>query len=117
VKTKKRRPRNKFESRIEQLLKKLKARFGYETEKLPYLISGHYLPDFVITTNHGKFYLETKGYFRPEAKRKLAAVKKLNPTVDIRLLFYSHNPQYIRWAEKNGFKWAVDTVPQEWLDE
>lgn len=60
-------------------------------------------------------YIETKGYFRPEAKRKLVAVKKLHPAIDIRILFYAYKPKDIRWAERNGFVWAVETIPQEWL--
>lgn len=46
----------------------------------------------------------------------MVAVKKLNPHLDIRILFYAHKPQYIKWAERNGFRWAVETIPKEWLD-
>lgn len=89
--------------------------FKYESEKILYVFSGHYLPDFVVEGREGKMYIETKGYFRPEAKRKLVAVKKLHPTIDIRILFYAYKPKDIRWAERNGFVWAVETIPQEWL--
>jgi predicted nuclease of restriction endonuclease-like RecB superfamily len=112
---KKTKTRNKFEQRIERLLKRLKVSFKYESERIPYLISGHYIPDFIITTPLGKIYIETKGHFRPEAKRKMVAVKKLNPNLDIRLVFYSKKLKDIKWAEKNGFKWAIDTIPEEWL--
>lgn len=113
----KKKTRNKFEARIEKQLKEAKIKFKYEAEKIPYLISGHYIPDFIVETTHGKIYIETKGHFRPEAKRKMVAVKKLNPHLDIRLLFYSPNKQYIKWAVKNGFKFAVGEIPQEWLEE
>lgn len=110
--------RNKFEQRIEKTLKKAKVKFTYESEKLPYVIEGYYLPDFVIITKSGKkIYLETKGHFRPEAKRKMSAVKRLHPEIDLRILFYSLKQKDIRWAVKNGIKYAVSDIPKEWLDE
>src|SRR5215203_5371174 len=102
--------RNKFEAKIERQLKKAKIKFKYESEKIPYIFSGHYIPDFVIEGKSGKVYVETKGYLRPEHKRKMVAVKRLNPGLDIRILFYSHKIKDIRWADKNGFIWAVDTI-------
>ena len=109
--------RNKFETKIYGQLKKSRIKFKYESERLPYLIAGHYIPDFVLTTKTGKIYIETKGYLRPEDKRKLVAVKKLNPHIDLRILFYSINKKYIKWADKVGLKWAIDTIPDEWLSE
>ena len=111
----KKKVRNNFEKRIERSLKKNKIKFSYETEKISYVIAGHYIPDFIITTPSGKIYLETKGHFRPEAKRKMAAVKRLHPELDIRILFYSKKLKDIRWAERNGFKWAIETIPEDWL--
>lgn len=108
-------PRNKFEYRIYGALKSLPVKFKYESEKIPYLISGHYIPDFIITTKTGKIYIETKGHFRPEAKRKMAAVKKLNPSLDIRILFYSYNKSYVKWCVKYGFQYAIHSIPEEWL--
>lgn len=108
--------RNKFEAKIYRQLKRAKVSFKYESEKIPYLIAGHYIPDFILATPLGKVYIETKGYLRPEDKRKLVAVKKLNPNIDLRILFYSSNEKYIKWAVKNGLKYAVDTIPKEWLD-
>lgn len=107
--------RNKFEKRIYADLKHKKIKFKYESEKLSYLISGHYIPDFVITTRLGKIYIETKGHFRPEAKRKMAAVKKLHPSLDIRILFYSHNKSAIKWCIKHNFPYAIGDIPEEWL--
>lgn len=108
--------RNKFEERIFKQLKKSKVGFKYESEKLPYLFTGHYIPDFVVNGRDGKIYIETKGYFRPEHKRKMVAVKKLHPTLDIRIVFYAKKIKDIRWAEKHGFLWAIEKIPQEWLD-
>lgn len=108
--------KNKFEIKIFKQLKKAKVKFGYETERITYLLTGYYLPDFVIDTPTGRIYIETKGYLRPEHKRKMCAVKKLHPEIDLRILFYAYNLKNIKWAEKNGIKYAIDTIPQEWLE-
>ncbi len=109
--------RNKFETRIYNQLKKAKVPFKYESEKIPYVLAGHYIPDFVVTTALGKIYIETKGYFRPEAKRKMVAVKRLHPELDIRLVFYSATKSNKSFADRHGFKYAVGTIPEEWLNE
>lgn len=107
--------RNKFELKLDKQLQKAKVQFKYESERIPYLIAGHYIPDWVIETPLGKVYIEAKGYFRPEAKRKLVAVKKLNPHLDIRIVFYSEREQYIKWAIKNGFRYSIGSIPKDWL--
>lgn len=112
---KKKKTRNKFEDRIDQQLRKAKVKYTYENEKIPYVIAGNYIPDFIIETKFGKIYLETKGHFRPEAKRKMVAVKKMHPDLDIRIIFYRNYKPYIRWAEKHGFKHAFHSIPDEWL--
>jgi predicted nuclease of restriction endonuclease-like RecB superfamily len=113
--TKKSKTRNKFEQDIERSLKRKRAKFKYECEKIPYIISGHYIPDFVIETPLGKIYVEAKGYLRPEHKRKMVAVKKCNPQLDLRILFYADKKKDNKWAEKNGFRYAIKTIPSEWL--
>lgn len=113
-----RQTRNKFETRIhKQLKKQKKIKVAYETVKIPYVIEGNYIPDFILTSDTKTIYLETKGHFRPEAKRKMVAVKKLHPNLDIRIIFYSRKLRDIRWAEKYGFPYAIGDVPQEWLEE
>lgn len=109
-------PRNKFETRLYNTLRFKKIKFKYESEKIPYVIAGHYIPDFILVTPLGKIYVEAKGYLRPEHKRKMVAVKRQHPEIDLRILFYARKEKDIRWAERNGFKWAVDTFPQEWLE-
>jgi hypothetical protein len=46
----------------------------------------------------------------------MVAVKKLHPEIDLRILFYADNKKNFKWAEKNGIKYAVSTIPKEWLD-
>lgn len=107
--------RNKFEKKIETQLKKAKVKFSYETEKISYLIAGHYIPDFIILTNAGKIYIETKGHFRPEAKRKMAAVRRIHPELDIRIVFYSYKKKDVNWAIKLGIPYSIGIIPEDWL--
>lgn len=120
-----------FKSGIEEntfdYLKRVQKQKGfearYESEKLTYKLEGVYTPDFVLEfSDQHKRYIETKGYFDPIARRKMAAVKKDNPDKDIRILFVKDNPirkgsklTYSGWAEKNGFPWAVGPIPEDWL--
>ena len=117
--TKKRtKTRNKFEQRIDQQLRSSRVKYDYESERIPYVITGYYLPDFVLIDKQGKkIYLETKGYFRPEHKRKMKAVKDKNPELDIRIIFYSQSRPNIRWAEKHKFPYAFHSIPESWLSE
>lgn len=108
--------RNEFEKKIYRKLKRAKVSFRYESERIPYLLARYYIPDFVIVTPTGKLYIELKGYFRPEAKAKMVAVKRLNPQLDIRIVFYAVNKSYIKWAKKHGFKYAVGDIPKDWLN-
>jgi predicted nuclease of restriction endonuclease-like RecB superfamily len=107
--------KNKFEKSIYRQLKRAKVRFGYETEKLAYVLARHYIPDFVIETKLGRLYIECKGYLRPEDKAKMVAVKRYHPEKDIRIIFYSRSKANIRWAERNGFQYAIEKIPTEWI--
>lgn len=107
--------RNRFEKETYKHLLKKKVNFDYESEKIAYVIAAHYIPDFIIRSPLGRTYIECKGYLRPEDKRKLIAVKKTNPWMDLRMLFYEDNKKNIRWAIRNGFKYAVGEIPDAWL--
>ena len=107
--------RNKFEETIQKQLRKAQVTFGYESERIAYILARHYIPDFIIYTPHGRIYIECKGYLRPEDRSKLSAVKRLNPKLDIRILFYEARDKQIKWAERVGFRYAVGTIPDEWL--
>lgn len=108
--------KNKFETRIYGQLQRSKLPFKYESERIPYVLARHYIPDFKVQTRTGYIYVECKGYLRPEHRSKMVAVKRQHPEKDIRMLFYSHNKAYVKWAEKHGFRYAIDKIPQEWLD-
>jgi predicted nuclease of restriction endonuclease-like RecB superfamily len=107
--------RNEFERVVDKQLKRSKVTYSYESEKIPYILYGNYIPDFILETKDGKVYIECKGHFRVEDKRKLSAVKKQYPDMDLRIVFYSSKPKDIKWAEKRKIPWAVGKIPREWL--
>lgn len=113
-----------FEKQIvEQLNGHQDVKWFYEEMTMDYYEVKKYIPDFVIETKNSSFVLEAKGWLRPEDRRKMKLVKKQFPDVDIRFLFQNANNKlnkdsqttYAMWAEKNGFKWAHKTIPDEWL--
>lgn len=107
--------RNNFEKKIHRQLKKAKVVFTYESEKIAYVLARHYIPDFIVSTPTGLVYIETKGHLRREDKAKLIAVKKQNPAIDLRIVFYRKDKAKQRWAEKNGFRFCFEEVDKEWL--
>lgn len=108
--------RNKFEKKLEQQLRRSKCDYDYESERIPYTLNGIYIPDFRLRLGSKHIiYIEAKGYLRPEHKRKMVAVKRQHPELDIRFVFYRHVEIYIKWADKHGFPWAIGSIPKEWL--
>ena len=75
--------RSRLEEQVAGLLDKLGIKYTYEADKLHYVLEANYIPDFKV----GNIYLETKGYFPPDQRKKMLAVKKANPDADIRLVF------------------------------
>ena len=124
--------RNRFEERTGRYLSDRGVEFDYESERIPYTVSGTYLPDFVIRNRMGKtIYIETKGNgrsFDGPARRKLRAVKEQNPELDIRIVFYSDGKcgpkrkdgTFMRqsdWAKKYGLPYAIKEIPSSWYAE
>ena len=115
--------RSRLEERLARWLEVNGKPFEYETLKLNYTVHAVYTPDFVLPNG---VIIEAKGYFKPEDRRKMLAVKKQHPDLDIRLVFQSPNntiskeskTTYAMWAEKNGFLWApYHSIPLDWFDE
>lgn len=107
--------KNNFEKAVYSQLKRSKLNFKYESEKIPYVLARHYIPDFIVNTPTGVVYIETKGHLRREDKAKLVAVKRQHPEKDIRIVFYRKDKSKETWAIKNGFKYAFERIPDEWL--
>ena len=113
--------RSKLEERIADLLTQLGVSYLYESEKLSYTIEHNYTPDFVLPNYK---YLEAKGYWAAEDRRKILAVKKDNPYLDLRMVFQSpfnkiskkSKTTYAKWCDKHDIPWtAYHNIPLEWL--
>ena len=113
--------RSKLEKNIADLLEGLGVSYQYESEKLSYTIEHTYTPDFVLPNYT---YLEAKGYWDPADRRKILAVKKANPEIDLRMIFQSpynkiskkSKTTYAKWCEKHDIPWtAYHDIPIEWL--
>ena len=107
--------RNKFEHDVDRQLKRSRVAYKYESERIAYVLARHYIPDFIVQTKSGKVYIECKGHLRREDKAKLRAVKRQRPDMDLRILFYRKSVANTKWAERNGFRYAIQTIPKEWL--
>ena len=113
--------KSKLEERLATLLTTLGVSYEYESEKVPYTIMHNYHPDFVLP-NHT--YLEAKGYWSPADRRKILAVKKDNPDMDLRMVFQApfnkinkkSKTTYAMFCEKHDIPWtAYHDIPIEWL--
>lgn len=119
-----------FKSKLEKWLwgliqkhKPKKTKVEYETDKLPFTVQRYYLPDFVVILPSGtKRYIEAKGYFRPDDRTKLLAVRKAHPDIDLRIVFAQDNKlnknarsKYSDWAKKNNFPYSIGSIPKDWL--
>ena len=113
--------RSKLEERIADLLTQLGVSYLYESEKLSYTIEHNYTPDFVLPNYK---FLEAKGYWAPEDRRKILAVKRDNPDVELRMIFQSpyntiskkSKTTYAKWCEKHEIPWtSYKDIPIDWL--
>ena len=113
--------RSKLEENIANLLEGLGVSYQYESEKLSYTIEHNYTPDFVLPNYT---YLEAKGYWSAEDRRKILNVKKSNPEIDLRMIFQApyntiskkSKTTYAKWCEKHDIPWtSYHDIPIEWL--
>ena len=113
--------RSGLEEKVADLLQGLGITYEYESTKVPYTIQHHYCPDFILP-NH--VHLETKGYWDPNDRRKVLAVKRDNPDLDLRMVFQApynkvnkkSKTTYAMWCEKHAIPWtSYHNIPLEWL--
>ena len=76
--------RSQLEERIANLLQELGVSYEYESTRVPYTIQHFYNPDFILPNY---VHLEAKGYWTSQDRRKILAVKKENPDLDLRMVF------------------------------
>ena len=119
--------KNGYKSGLEDIVANQIASEGlvvnYEIEKIKYVIpaSNHtYTPDFLLPNG---IFIETKGRFLPEDRKKQLLVRAQHPDRDIRFVFSSSRTKvtkgsktsYADWCIKNGFLYADKLIPDEWF--
>jgi hypothetical protein len=79
-----------------------------------------YHPDFKLPNG---IFVETKGRFLTDDRKKHLLIKAQNPNLDIRFLFQNSKTKiskaskttYADWCIKHGFKFADKDIPDDWL--
>ena len=79
-----------------------------------------YHPDFHLPNG---IFIETKGRFLTDDRKKHLLIKVQHPELDIRFLFQNAKARiskaskttYADWCDKYGFKFAEKTIPPDWL--
>ena len=113
--------RSGLEEKVADLMVELGVKYEYESTKVPYVIQHNYTPDFLLPNG---IFLECKGYWDPDDRRKIKAVKEQNPDLDIRMVFQSpfnkiskkSKTTYAQWCDKHGIKWTSwSNIPLKWL--
>ena len=116
--------RSAFEQGIAEAAKEEGIKFEYEPEESRVKWTPKpkvYTPDFVLPNG---VIVEAKGRLTVHDRTKHVMIQAQHPELDIRFVFQYNNPitkgsktRYTDWAEKNGFKWAMKTIPKEWFNE
>ena len=113
--------KSRFEDEVARWLDEKGIGYEYEKKKFRYFTTHQYTPDFILENG---VILEVKGYFAADDRAKLLALKKFYPNLDVRLVFKKNNKihkkstmRYSDWAQKHGFKYAINEIPDEWLKE
>lgn len=129
---------SKFEKRIWDQLKQAKVKVEYEPETFEYhrrtrqtycrqcgskstYQRARYTPDFRIGDG---IYIEAKGYLKAENRAKMEDFLSSNDGFDLRFVFGADNwttrkriKKYSDWANAIGAKWAIGSVPDDWIEE
>ena len=115
--------RSKLEEKVADLLSNLGVSYESESTKASYVIQHNYTPDFILPSG---IWLETKGYWDSKDRKKVLAVIKQNPDIDLRMVFQApyntiskkSKTTYAQWCEKHGIKYcSYASIPIEWLTE
>jgi len=111
-----------FERTLAAQLNAAQIDWKYEAQKIDYTLQGEYNPDFLLVRSG--ILIEAKGLLDRESKRKMVAVKKQHPELDLRFVFMQNDKKipgtkqtHGQWAERNGFPYAEARIPESWLNE
>lgn len=106
----------KFKSKFEAVFAQT-YKLPYEQDKIKYVIEHTYNPDWTVSDN---VFIETKGIFDFEDRRKTLAVKKQHPDIIVALVFQNSKSKiykksktsYAEWCDKHSIIWfdIKDTI-------
>lgn len=117
--------RSGLESTVSKQLESRGIAYEYEQWQVPYVVpaSKHiYTPDFLLPNG---IFIETKGLWEADDRKKHLLIREQYPELDIRLVFSNSNTKiykgsptsYAEWCEKHNIKFADKTIPIAWLRE
>jgi len=117
--------KSKWEGRVADQLREYGFEPDYEADRISYIVpekKHNYHPDWKISPN---IYIESKGIFDTDDRKKMLLVIEQHPTKRFYLLFenaykriYKNSKTtYADWCTKNGIEWAHKTIKKEWIDE
>lgn len=109
--------RSQLEVKVANYLEIKSTPFKYEAEKLTYVIpeTKHvYTPDFIIEYKGYKLYIESKGYWRAEDRKKTMLILESNQDIYFLMLFQDENKKiskgsktsYAKFCSKNDIEYC-----------
>ena len=115
--------RSGLEMEIDESLKSQGIDGEYEQHIINYVkpeTQHKYHPDFKLPNG---IFVETKGRFLADDRKKHLFIKEQHPEFDIRFVFTSSKNKisknsktsYADWCDKNGFLYADKFIPEEWF--
>ena len=115
--------RSGLEMEIDESLKSRGIDGEYEQHIIQYTkpeTKHKYHPDFKLPNG---IFVETKGRFLADDRKKHLLIKKQHPELDIRFLFQNSKTKiskaskttYADWCIKHGFQFADKEIPTEWF--
>ena len=116
--------RSGLEKQTALVLSECQKKVRYELLKIEWedLRYRTYTPDFQLDNG---IFIETKGIFDSEDRRKHVEVRRQHPELDIRFVFSNAKAKlykgaksrYCDWCDKNDFLYSHRLIPQGWLTE
>lgn len=118
--------RSWLEADVAHALRKRKVKFEYEPHKITYVEPAtvrQYTPDLILGKD--QMYIEIKGRFTAQDRKKMSLIIEQHPELDIRMLLAKDNTisknsktRYSTWCAKRGIKYHIgQEVPDDWLSE
>ena len=113
--------RSGLEKQTALVLSECQKKVRYELLKIEWedLRYRTYTPDFQLDNG---IFIETKGIFDSEDRRKHVEIRRQHPELDIRFIFSNAKAKlykgaksrYCDWCEKNEFLYSHRLIPKEW---